>query len=215
MRAVLQRSRKNSLQQWWAGQSHHDGIRGWCLVPGLQAWSKDQLSSHLLSVFTSQAQGNHGHWDPFPRTWIWNHSWMKLWEGYYRRDKYWSKRAIPLFPEQECSSADAAFLPHFLWMAPPKCHMRNSSHFFLILPFFPAQSFNPSNHSPEVVHLISESFFFFLPLCLSIHPTSHPIVCLFLGWVQWWARSKVKLLNVHGLPFWNRTGPFVTESSQL
>lgn len=78
-----------------------------------------------------------------------------------------------------------------------------------------AQSFNPSNHSPEAVDLTSESSFdSFLSVFQYVQPAT-PAVCLFLGWDLWCIRSKVNLLNVRGLPFRSRTGPIVTESSQL
>lgn len=120
------------------------------------------------------------------------------------------KRPTPFFMEQECSSADATFFhiscewhhPNATWEA---------SVTFLIPP---AQPFNPTNHSPEAVDLTSESFYDSF-LCLSVRPTSHPS-CLSISRVRpVMHMQQAQASECHGLPFWNRTGPIVTESSQL
>lgn len=153
MKAVLQRSRKNSLQQWWAGQSHHEGIRGrsatsLCLdpKPGPRNSSLPACCLHSLQtpVFTSQAQGNHSHWDPYPRTWIWNHSWMKLWEEYYG-DKTSTEVKGPFLFSRSRNAAQ---------QMPPS-------------PTFPV------NGTTQMPHEKLQSLFWFLPLSLLTHPIIH------------------------------------------
>lgn len=160
MKAVLQRSRKNSLKQARATTRA-------CVADQpppctwTQTWSKEQISSRLLSAFTTLTCFHFTDTrQPQPLGSLSQNMNLKsqldeaVGRVLQRWNKYRSKRPIPLFMKQECSSANATFSHISCEWHHPNATWETSVTF--LIP--PAQSFNPSNHS-LAVDLTSESFF--------------------------------------------------------